>query len=56
MITILISILGMILLSTLFYHVRLEAQSHATKQYRSQKEGFSDRLNYSCVVDDGVRI
>lgn len=52
----LISAMGLLLLSSLFWEVRLKYQKFHVKKHRSHSAGFVDLLNYAAVVDEGVII
>ncbi|WP_419419459.1 conjugal transfer protein TrbE [Legionella sp. D16C41] len=56
LITFLISIVGLVLLGTLFWEVRRKSRKSSIKKYRSHTAGLVDLLNYASVVDDGVII
>lgn len=49
-----ISVLGFLLLVSLFAKIRGVTNATKLKQYRSKDEGLADLLNYAAVVDDGI--
>ncbi len=56
LITFLISIIGLLLLGTLFSAAQMKSHKHHVKKHRSHTAGLVDLLNYAAVVDDGVII
>ncbi|MFU8797336.1 MAG: VirB4 family type IV secretion/conjugal transfer ATPase [Gammaproteobacteria bacterium] len=53
-ISLIISVLGVFLLSILFIRIRSVDAELKLKKYRSKDAGLADLLNYASVVDDGV--
>ncbi|MFO2618051.1 conjugal transfer protein TrbE [Legionella pneumophila] len=53
-ITFLISIIGLLLLGTLFSAARMKSHKHHVRRHRSHTAGLVDLLNYAAVIDDGV--
>ncbi len=53
-INILITVIGLGLLSILLYQVRIEAKASHLAKYRKKQKGLADLLNYAAVVDDGI--
>lgn len=54
LITFLISTTGLLLLSSLFWEIRLKSRKYNLKMHRHNSGGTADLLNYASVVDDGV--
>ncbi len=54
LISFLISSTGLVLLSLLFWEIRLKTRERFLKKHRSHQAGLSDLLNYAAVIDDGV--
>ncbi|MFO8834965.1 conjugal transfer protein TrbE [Legionella pneumophila serogroup 1] len=54
LITFLISTTGLLLLSLLFWEIRLKSRKYHLKKHRHNSGGTADLLNYASVVDDGV--
>lgn len=54
LISFLISSTGLVLLSLLFWEIRLKTRARLLKKHRSHQAGLSDLLNYAAVIDDGV--
>lgn len=54
LISFLISSTGLVLLSLLFWEIRLKTRERLLKKHRSHQAGLSDLLNYAAVIDDGV--
>ena len=54
LITFLISTTGLLLLSVLFWEIRLRSRKYHLKKHRHNSGGTADLLNYASVVDDGV--
>ena len=54
--TLVIGVLGLLLVSMLFFEVRQAHEHNKLKRHRATDEGFVDLLNYAAVVDDGVII
>ncbi|MFO3210874.1 conjugal transfer protein TrbE [Legionella pneumophila serogroup 2] len=50
----LISGSGLVLLSLLFWEIRLKTRERLLKKHRSNQAGLADLLNYAAVIDDGV--
>ena len=55
-ITVLISITGLLLLGILFGAIQKKSREHHLKKHRGHQAGLVDLLNYAAVVDDGVII
>ncbi len=54
--TLVIGVLGLLLVSMLFFEVRQAHKHNKLQRHRATDEGFVDLLNYAAVVDDGVII
>ncbi|MGC3900888.1 conjugal transfer protein TrbE [Legionella pneumophila] len=54
LISFLISSTGLVLLSLLFWEIRLKTRERLLKKHRSHQAGLTDLLNYAAVIDDGV--
>lgn len=54
LISITISLLGVILLLILYSRIRQVSEELKLKKHRSKSEGLADLLNYAAVVDDGI--
>ncbi|HHR1366111.1 TPA: conjugal transfer protein TrbE [Legionella pneumophila] len=54
LISFLISSTGLVLLSLLFWEIRLKTRERLLKKQRSHQAGLTDLLNYAAVIDDGV--
>ena len=54
LISFLISSTGLVLLSLLFWEIRLKTRERLLKKHRSHQAGLADLLNYAAVIDDGV--